>query len=363
MADPNRPIEQWELNDFFTATVKELRKNQKGADVITPKTPTFKRLEQRGKIGTRPPGHTYTADVIYGLPDRSVYISHSHDFVEKDYAPVEVSTQAQYNPVQRIDTLTLGKYEYDNNKGAAALTSIFQRKLKQTEKKSRNMLAHHQWYGLTIGQQHVFGIVEAVQFDPSSPPAAGNVGGLAQTGANSWWQNKAANFNAPFATVTSGFWDATNFLQGPSNSMLALWMGCTELESGDLEDGRPDLMPCNKIMWAYLNMLVDQKLIFNDTANRRDLGVGEIIHYRGMDCYYDPLVPDDPNSNSYGVGFFLNTNSFEWVWTEGLKGSWSEMNEGTRTAFMWDRSVQFCQIWENRAQNGVIYGVKNKTVA
>lgn len=357
----DRPIEQFELNDFFIGVLKSISKREP-TDVVTPRNPLFKALEKSGSIETRPPSHTYTEDLLTELPDKSITISRDSDMKERDFTPQSVSTQAQYDTIQRIDTLTIEKYKYDNNKMASALTDIVVRRKKQTDKARRNALAGYLWYGLTEGSSHVFGLTEAVQFDPSAPPAAGNVGRVAQTGNNTWWQNVAHNFDAPFATVTSGFWDATAFLESDDHSLLQCWIDCTEMEGGDTEAGSPDIMPCNQQFFKRFAALVDQKLVFNDTMNKRDLGI-DSFYYRGMDVFWDRNCPDDPNNSDYGVAYMLNTNSFAWTWSEGLVASWSDMWKLTKTGFAWDCSTQFSIVWRNRRQNGVVFGVKDKTIS
>lgn len=362
MPNVNLPVEEHQLNDFFIGTMKHISKKDP-ADVITPRNPLFKRLEANGNIETRPPTHTYTEDVTFVLPDKSITISKDSDMKERDYTPVDVSTQAKYNPILRIDTLTIPMFEYENNKGASQLVDIVVRKKKQADKAIRNALAGVLWNGASEGSTHVFGIKEAVQFVTSANPTAGKVGDIDQT-VFTWWKNKARNYNKAYATVSSGLYDPSSFLESDDNSLLQLWMDCTELEGGDTETGSPDLFVCNDVLYKYMSSLVNMKLIFNDTMNKRDLGIGESIYYRGMDVFYDRNVPDDPNNSAYGVGFMLNTNSFAWTYSEGLKGeSWGDMQKLSKTGFAWDRKVQFTTTWRNRAQNGVIFGVKNVGVS
>jgi hypothetical protein len=358
----DRPVEEFELNDFFIATLKHLSKREP-ADVVTPRHPMFKRLEKVGNIETRPPSHTYAEEIFVNLPDKHIMISRDDDMKERDYTPVQVATQAKYEPVQRIDTLTIPKFEYDNNKGAKAIADIVARKKKMTDKATRSGHAGVLWNGITVGSSHVFGINEVVRYDPTTEHANGLLGKIACTGNNTAWRAKSRNFNSNYATVSSGHYDATNFLERNANSLLQLWMDVTSLDTGDMDTGQPDLFPMNETLYKYFAALVDQKVVFNDSMNKRDLGVSVSIHWRGMDCFYDSSISVDPNNSAYGTGKMLNMNSFAWTWTEGLKDSWGDMQKLSKTGYAWDRSSQFCIVWKNPAQNGSIWGVQDISVS
>ena len=333
--------------------MEEVR-DMEAEDIITPKHPLFKRMEKNGTIEDRARGRGPTEDVLYATPDRSTKISLSQDMKSRDRRTTEGYTRAKYDYIMRLDHLTIPLVEYLNAQGPLAVIDIVKRKKAQVNKNYRNKLVDVVWNGDVNGSETVFGITDFVQTDTSSNPSDGNVGGIDQTIATDW-KNSARDFNAAYKTVASGI-AATTLPTQSGTSMLRLFEDCSSLDKGDMDEGRPDLMPCNFEFFQRFTDLVDLRIVFHNKVDDIDLGV-EGIQYRGATIFFDASVPDEASGE--GVCYFLNTNSFSLVFAEGLREVWSDvMDLEAVTAVGWEQMTQYSMTIRNRKQNGVIHGVK-----
>lgn len=351
------------LNDFVLGTLYDKAKKDP-RDQITPRNPLFKRLQEKGLVETRPPGKGPVEDLMYQTQDRSTVISMSDDIKQKDYTPITGTTQAKYDWVQIIQNLTIPKMEYDNNKGPNQLADIVLRKKKMIETAQRNKLNTVLWNGIVSGSEKLFGILDLIQFDPTSNPSKGYVGGIDATGTDvTWWRNIAKDYNAAYRTLNTGAQTKTMINDPASTATLEnTWIDCINNADGDGEDGQPDFGVCNLKFWQQFSDLVDSRLYFTNKEDRFKLGV-DGFWFKSMFIFYDRSVPDTPTTGE-GALLLINSSSLKWVYAEGLKQDWSSMKDiPGKTGYSWEMSTQ-CSITCNaRNRNGVFFGTQAISVS
>lgn len=351
------------LNDFVLG-VRYDEAKEDPTDVITPRNPLFKRLTEKGLVETRSPGKGPVEDVIYQTPDRSTVISLSDDLKQQDYTPITVSTQAKYDWVQVLQNLTIPKMEYDNNKGPNQLTDIVKRKMKALFTAQRNKLNYIMWNGIVSGSEKVFGILDLIQFDPTSNPSKGYVGGIDATGTDTtWWRNQYSDYDTAYKTISSGTRTKT-FLNDPGStaSLENTWVNCINNADGDMDEGQPDLGVCNLVFWQQFSDLVDERLYFTNKEDKFKLGV-DGFWFKSMFIMYDRSVPAAPTSGE-GVLLLLNTSTLSFCYAEGLKEDWGPMSKVPgKTGYTWEMGSQIGTTCKARNRNGVFFGTKAASVS
>lgn len=353
------PSRTQELNTFVLAVLDDIAKGEP-EDVITPKHPLFTMLGSKGMIERRAPGKGPVEDLMYETPTRSTIISLSDDMKERDFTPIEGYTQAKFDWVQHLDNLTIPKMELDNATGKNAIVDIVKRKKRQLDIGIRNKQVDYLWDGLVSGSEKIWGLKDMIQFVTSANPSKGAVGGVDQTVAT-WWKNQVYNYNAAFKTVNTGY-EVSSFIDNGATSFMEFFRALSNFDRGNSNESAPDLMPCNAVFERYFANLVKEQLVFQNKTSDLNLGV-DAFYYRGAAVFYDPNVPDDPNTSTYGVCMAVNSNSISWIYAEGLEQSWGEMMKLQKTGFAWERSTQFSMTVRNRAMNGVFFGVKPASVS
>lgn len=352
-----------ELNTFVLATLDDPA-NRDPEDLVSRVHPVFKRMEN-GDVKTierRPGGQGPREEVMYAAPDRSVEASLSDGIVDKEHTPIEGYTDAKFDWVMRIDTLTIPEPQYRNNQGPNQIADIVVRKKRQLDSSYKSALVNYLWNGGAHGSDVFWGLNEIVRFDPNTAPAKGNVGRLDHTNPLlPHWKNNAINYNKAYLTINTGA-EATNMLTD-TDGLLDLWIQCSDNADGDSQEGQPDLMPCNQTFLRYMTDLADRKLVFVNKDEDFNLGV-EGFWYRSGVVFWDRNVPNDPNNATYGVCMMLNSRSFSFIFTEGIERSWEDMYKlQTKTAYAWDRYTQLSMSVRHPAKNGIFFGVKAKTIA
>lgn len=349
------PRREEDLNEFTMYILRDT--DGEPTDTITPNNELWRRMRQKnsGMIERRPPGQGPVEDLLYATPSRSHHLSISHDLQPEEYTPIEVITQAKYEWVSKWSNLTIGRHEFNNSQGRNAFANLVQKKKKALEKGVQNELAATVWDGQTVGNEKVFGLKELIQQDPSSNPARGTIGGIDATAGNAtFWRNQTKDFDGAYKTIESGR-TRTALLSEDANSMLRLWMECSNNDAGNTEDGRPDLMPCNDVFYQQIANLAEEKLIFMNKEDKFQLGI-DGFWFRSGPIFWDPLCPtlDSGKGNVY----FLNTSAISWVFAEGLEKEWGEMAKVPgMTGFYWPMGTQYSIVCNDRRKLGVLYGV------
>lgn len=352
-------INEAQLDDFVLAVRRKTSRDL--TDIATPEHVIFKKMEQAGAIREENPGHGPVEDVQYETPRRTIVISRSKPWDERSEEPIQGMTQAQFQWLQFITTLTIPKYVYDNTMGADAMVNYVDRQQKQLDIDLENMMVEVLWQGLTSGTDVCWGLQDMIQFDPSADPAKGAVGGISATNIASW-ANISKNYNTAFQTWDTGS-PVNDFLTNGSNSLLGLYLACTNNPQSMAKAGQPNLIPCNQTMFLYFAELHRQGLVFPDHKENEMMAV-DGFRFRGAFVFHDRDCPDDPNNASYGVAYMLNTWSLNFVWARGLKKKWSDKHRLERkTGYQWEETSQGTMTVRDRRRNGVMYGVKPKSVS
>lgn len=353
------PVRTEELNDFVLAVLSDISKREP-EDLVTPQHPLWRRMEQRdvSTIERRPPGKGPVEDILYAAPDRSIEISLSQDMKDRDFTPIEGHTQAKFDWVIYLQTLTIPMAEYKNSQGKNAIVDIVKRKKRQLDVAFKNKMVQYLWNGAVSGSEVFWGVNDAILFDPTTEPSKGAVGRIEVSGLPAW-KNITKNYNDYYKVLCEGGNYSTMEFNG-SNSLFRCWHETTQNAEGEGAEGQPDLMPCNVIFYERFADLVSSRLIFSNKSDNFDLGV-DGFWFRSGTIFPDSQVPDDPNNSGYGVCLMLNSRSFSFVYAEGIERSWDNMYRlQNKTGYAWDRMTQCSMTWRNRAKNAVFYGVKGQ---
>lgn len=350
------PVRTEELNDFVLAVLSDISKREP-EDLVTPQHPLWKRMDDKSvqTIERRPPGKGPVEDILYKAEDRSIELSLSADMKDRELTPQEGYTQAKFDWVMYLQTLTIPMVEYYNSQGKNAIVDIVKRKKRQLDIAYRNKMVQYLWNGAVSGSEVFWGINDAVIFTPSTEPAKGAIGRIEVSGLPAW-KNVSVNYNDNYKLLCEGG-TYESMLWNGANSLFNCWYSTTQNAEGAGSEGQPDLMPCNSTFYQYFADLVDSRLVFQNREDKFNLGI-DGFWFRSGTIFPDSMVPDDPNSSTYGVCLMLNSRSFSFVFAEGIERSWDSMRKLEKTGFAWDRMTQVSMTWRNRAKNAIFYGVK-----
>lgn len=347
------------LGDFVSNLRNKLRPNIQ--DVVTPAHIIFKQLEKRGNIKEEAPGLAPTQTVRIATPDRTITLSRSRDFQDIDRTPHAAKTVAEFNWIMLLTTLTIPTYEYHNTQGADAIGNYLKEKMDELDTQLHTRMCEQVWHGETSGNESIWGIADFVQFDPTVDPSRGPVGGIPVASVPTW-ANQAKNFNAPAITWDTGA-RMNTFLSHGTNSLLQLYLDCSNNAEASLPEGQPDLLLVNSAYFRYCNELVDAGLMFRDSQKSVEFGKDTFM-FQNAAVVHDRDAPADPNNAAYGVGFLLNTKSWEWIWARGLKRNWGSMLKlQDKTGYSWDETSQATIRVKDRRRNGVHFGVQEPAQA
>lgn len=339
------------INEIGLSIIQQLDDTEP-EDIITTAHPIISRLEKKGGIEMEDPAQLYQDAIEFQTPDRGITLSSTVDIQEKNRTPIKTTTATYWKSQLHIQTLTIGEFEYASLIKNGRLATHIRRQKNSIDKATRNRIRDVLWNGYTSGSDHVPGLTEIIQFDPSTDPDSGAIG-LVSVSDQPNWANVTYNFNAAFKTMVSGG-ETTTFLDSGDNCFLSFYQDLTDFDN---DKYAPDLIVCNRPMFRYFANLERYGLVFRDENS--DLGVPS-IKYNDADVFYDSEVPDDPNDSDYGVAMAINTNAYKWVFWNGYKRKWetSRALEGA-TAYAWDQKTGYAVKVRNRRALGVFYGVKS----
>lgn len=351
MAGYAAPVAEDRLDDFVMHTRKQIAKTV--TDIITPEHVTFKMLEKHGGIDREEPGQGPVEGVMYATPDRSIELSRSQDMVERTYTPIEGVTEAQYDWIMDMDTLTIPKFVYQNTNSTAGLVSYVKRQMMQIDQARLNRLVQRLWNGRVVGQHRVFGITDAVRFNPDAESTKGAVGRLPLASLPTW-KNNVRDYNKAFQSRDEGGTYTT--MLDDTNGLLSLYFDCTN--NGDGEMGTPNLMPCNEAFYRQMFTLYRAGLVLRDESSEQEMGCSG-FRFQGALVYHDRDIPQPAEYVSAGEGvcFMLNTRYMRWVWARGLEKTWDKMRVlEARTGYAWDITSQYSITWRDLRRNGIFFG-------
>ena len=362
-----RDLTAGEMSNFvFFILDRSKADYEKPQDVITPRSPLWKILESKSRMKSKPPGQGLRTNFHVDNPDHYTILSQSDQDKERDFVRHDTKTVAKFDMVQMETHLMLGKFDVDNCTGMNALADMVKDGKETMDKSARSRLNGYLWNGLTSGAEHVFGINEFVRWDTPvaskvhTNPASGNIGGLDATAALplTFWWNWAIDYNLPYLAVASAYENAK--MTAGAASMEQMWTNLTTLD-GDADGSYPDLIVCNNVFKMQYADLVDRRLTFSNGGSTPqknfDLGIQDPLYYKGAIIFEDPNVGDAPTAGE-GKCIFLNTDSFEWCWAEGLTERWQENRIDTRTGYYWTRTTQFGVRVIDRRKNGIFLGTQ-----
>lgn len=361
------PIIREEQLDKFALSIMNA-KSPDQVDIVTPRHPLWRMLEEKkakGMSGTEPIGKGPVRDFLYETEDHSTDISATSGIKDFDYTEREGETQAQYYWVIHYETVTLDEAVYITNAGALQLFDILTRDKRKAEKAFRNKQVDRLWNGVTVGRNKMWGLKDIIRFDPTTDPSRGAVGGITAVDGQAWgtkWRNQATNYNDVSVDWRSGGKFRTFVDDDTSSSTFYdLWYDCSNHEKGEMEEGQPDLIPCNKAFMKALNSIIQDRIVLQDLDKTHRLGV-KGYDYRGAMIFEDPSVPDDPNTSTYGVAMLVNTNVVEWLYAAGVDSGWSPLARVPgKTAFACHRKRVYTIACSAPGWNGVFFGLKPRS--
>lgn len=344
------------IGDYFLRTVRKLDTTFK--DIITPNHPLFKRWESGDVRGMKeePPGRGPVREIYINTPDRGTELSEGQRIGARDIATHESNTEAQYHWVLRLDTLALDLYTVKNTPTKVGFISWADGKRIGINKAHRNKQVDYVWNGATVGGKHIFGLKDAMRFDPTADPSRGKVGGIGVADVDQW-TNNSANFNSNALTYTTGAKTAT-FMTTGTNCLLRLYSDCGYYAGGDSDDEvYPDVIPCNQAYWQAVVMLIEHGMMFRDEKDSYKLGIESVVYRQGR-IFEDRNVPNDPNDATYGVAFLINSKVVEPVYASGIRNMWERsVDHPVDTVASVDKMTQMTMTYRALNRLGVHYGV------
>ena len=331
-------------------------------NVVTPDHPTFRMLEKHKGIEDDEPGRGPVEDIRTETANRTTILSLSNGLADRNLVEHSGITRATYDWIMAVTDFVINYYDYLNATGAVAMMKIVEQKLEGLDIALEETMVDMLWNGKVSGTEKLFGLKDLIRFTATADPAKGKIGGIGVADVPTW-TNQSKNYNTAFMTVTSGALVNT-FLTNGTNSWLALYRACSNNPDNQVtQRGCPNLIACNEVMDGYLHALHEQRRIFVDEQSNVELGI-DGFRYKNAIAYWDPNVPDDPNSATYGVAFFLNTWAFKWKYARGLKKQWSNLVKmSSKTGYQADETTQVALTVKDLRRLGVSYGVKPAVVS
>ncbi len=347
------------LNDVVIAM--ERQHTNDFTDIVNTKKPLQQALLKANAIIDEPPGLGPNRDVKFTQSRRAQFMSLSQTTVPRDFAETEFMTQAQYNYIMWVVTMTIPKMKFEHTKGALARFNYVKRQVENKDVDLELTYNDVLWDGKTVGTDRCWGINDYVQFDPTADPDAGAIGRLSVANFPEW-ANQTANYNGPLVSLAAGGRLSCMLDTGENSLSSVHYRASDNVLDGTL--GAPDLMLVNEPYQLALEQLWRDGLLAKSPSSDNQLGV-DGFRYKDMTIVRDNRVPDDPNNNSYGVGIGLNCKrGFEVVYAEGLRRQVSDMEKHpTHHGFYWDTYVSMTTACAHRGLNFVHYGIKPAAAA
>lgn len=370
-------VPERDLNEFFRHTRERLGREL--TDIITPAHPIFQIMKDHGGIVDETPGRDLVEDIRFQVNDRGTYLSEGQKNGERNKEEVGGTTQLNFPWIMRIDDFILNYYDYYNATDVAAGVKLVKAGFDNIDQAMENAMVEIMWNGLTVGGKPVHGIRDFVQFDPTSAPTHGAIGGIDGTAAgvtagnanaNAAWRNRTMDYAGPYADFDTGARVSTMLTNPGGNSWAKMYRLCSSNPDGKSKTGQPNIILCNEPMMAMLEDLHDQRQIMRvGEKTEEQLGCPGFRFHNAVAIYDNdcPSGPDDPGDTDqtnpllaqYGVAFFLNTNVLKWVWAKGIKKTWGELvKDPDKFLFQADEMTQFAMTIKDRRRCGVFYGAQ-----
>ncbi len=361
--------DQSQLSELVLNIMRQIDKE--ATNIITPRKAWWNKMRSLGggAIETRAPNiHGVTERLLYNTPDQSFSISRSVDSADIAYDTPEGYTEAQYDYIQDLMYLALGKFEMDNTTGEDAIVDHVRGKMRLLEIQNANNMEDRFWNGKVSGSEVVFGLNDVLnRTSMSTDPTKGSIGKIdTSVGLASAWRPKVHAFGAAYKTIDTGNMQTT-LLHESATSMLSLWQEVSDNDSGDsgkMEDanigssnpGEPDFFICNDVLYGQLLDLIDNRLFFTNKEDRFQTGINEPL-FRSATIMYDSKVPTLVSTE--GQGFFYNTNAAKFVFAKGLEKSWGAREQiPGKTAWGWPMSTQYTMVYNDLRKLGIMHDVR-----
>lgn len=365
---PQMAIGQAELNDLVLNVLRAVDKD--ATNVITPNKPFWNKIRSTGDmIETHDPNiHGIVERLLYSTPEQIITLSRSADNKDIQYDTPEVETEARYDFMLDMTWLAMGTFERLNTMGKTVIVNHILRKKRALEIGQKNALNDRLWNGRVNGNEVMFGLNTVLnRTTMSTNPAMGDIGGIdtTDTGADFWRPNVRA-FGGAYKVIESGN-TRTSLLASGANSLLKLWQDCSDNDSdgsghqedatkGGSEEGEPDFLLCNDVLYQQILDLIDTRLGFQNKSEDFQLGISRPF-FRTAEIFYDSKVPTLVATE--GQGYFLNTNSVKFVFANGLERSWGDMEPiPGKTGHGWPMMTEYSIIWNDLRKNGLIHDVQ-----
>ena len=352
-----------EFNTFASNVIRDIDRNQP-KDIVTPKRPLWNLLQKKGRVTTKPAGFGPETSVVYSNPDRTVFQSRTSQLENYNEALVDVKTVAQWDHLLATTSFTIPNWERFNSKGKLAIADHIKQEMDRVYEGFKTVQEEILWNGRAKGSDVIWGINNIVAVDPTvnpTSPISGQIGRIDRTDSTrfSGWRNQTKNYNAAYRTMAYGG-EYTNMFDEGSSSLLELFWNCSNNADGNY----PDLIVANAPFFRYSHRLAkdESATVYYDTEKTRDLGV-KTFSFMEASIIRDDKVPDSPGSANYGTAVVLNLSTWEWFYTEGLKGAWEPMVNAAsgQTAMRADMHTQFGLICSAPNRNGIFYNVQDQT--
>ena len=361
-------------DSVLTTTARAMER--KLADNITRGNKFCSFLKEKGRFRSQSGGERIQVALMYGL-NSAADIYQGYGTLAQ--TPQDGITSAFFPWSQMAVPVSISGLERKKNKGSSRVIDLLQSKEKQSEASGKEMLNNCITTGRiasgATGNLNQFspriGILDPSALGPLPLPALvdasptrsvtiGEINGAA--GNNIWWRN----FAAAGGTAT---------YRGYLRDKLRMYNLCSR---GIM--GNPDLILSDQyIHEVYWNSLQNQeRYVVTDKRMIDVLGGADMLMFKGAIHIWDEVVPDVGTSTSHIVDaigtltngavqsgahsteYFLNSESFEWVYE--AETDWAHTPFQTPTGS--DSTVAH-MLWmgqcccNNRRKNGVLYDLDN----
>ena len=262
-------------------------------------------------------GERIRAPLMYG--DNSTVKSYQN-YETLDTTPQDGITTAFFEWREVAGTISISRKEQRQNSGEAAILSLMNSKVKQTEMTMREEVNRMLLAGTVSSATFVPGN-DAKDLNPLGwflrkdntvdPTAGGNVGNLASS--NAWWRHNTAVLDSGTKDTGNDFALAVTTYKGLVVALRRMYNTCSRGSGGS-----PNLVVFDQYSYETYENALDDKVRYQNTK-MADMGF-DTIKLRGATCVWDEVVPgvdtgetDETSATYTGTAFFLNTEFYKLI--------------------------------------------------
>lgn len=339
------------LDEIYTTTLQNWRKNGKFYDNIFKTNPLFWLLHEKGQRQTWDGGNPIMCNLQYGK--NSTIGSYSrYDLI--DTTPQDNQTAAYYYMRQLGGTINIDNFSALSNAGKHQIQNLIKAKIKEAEMSMAEEINTQLWKG-TPGAKDIDSIPKMIYHaaagagtwtDDASP---GEISG----NSYSWWRNRHT------VSTDISTWALLKF------HMRNVYNNCTKgaamMDKNKLTGNGPDLLLCNQETYEAYEGAVDDDKRYVDPLAQKGASMGfEFMKYKRALMYWDEMCYDaytgvDYGSRAEGAIYFLNTNFLHYYVSSAVdlevKPFVEPYNQDARTS----KILHYhCLAMSNRAKQGVL---------